>query len=150
MHTAPSSTVVIETMSPAAASAAYVSVPARFTAAPSTNWSTCSSVTGSPAANAAIIAAAPAGSTPSTDVLSGALGQIGGDAGDAAAAADRNDDQIRFVVELVEDLGGDGALPRHRAQIVVRRNERRTGARDVVQRGRGGLVVGLARRRSAR
>ncbi len=69
MHTAPSSTVVIDTMSPAAASAAYGSAPAFATAAPSTNWSTWSSVTGSPVASAATIAAAPAGSTPSTAVL---------------------------------------------------------------------------------
>ena len=40
VQTAPSSTVVIDTMSPAAASTAYGSAPAFATAAPSTNWST--------------------------------------------------------------------------------------------------------------
>ena len=70
VQTAPSSTVVTDTMSPAAASAA-IRQRARpaLTAAPSTNWSTWSSVTGSPAASAAIIDAAPAGSTPSTAVF---------------------------------------------------------------------------------
>ena len=37
VHTAPSSTVVIDTMSPAAVSAANGSAPTRATAAPSTN-----------------------------------------------------------------------------------------------------------------
>ena len=68
VHTAPSSTVVIDTMSPAADNAANGRAPTRATAAPSTNWSTCSSVTGSPSASAATSAAAPAGSTPSTEV----------------------------------------------------------------------------------
>ena len=69
VHTAPSSTVVIDTMSPAAVRASNGLVPTRATAAPSTNWSTWSSVTGAPLASAATSAAAPAGSTPSTEVV---------------------------------------------------------------------------------
>ena len=66
VQTAPSSTVVIDTMSPRSGTAWHrvrVRRPRR-TAAPSTNWSTWSRVTGPPAASAAIIDAAPAGSTP--------------------------------------------------------------------------------------
>ena len=74
----------------------------------------------------------------------GALGQVGGDPRDAAAAADADDHQIGLVSELVEDLHGDGALPGHGAQIVIRRNQGRSGAGDIVERRGRGLVVGSA------
>ncbi len=72
------------------------------------------------------------------------LGQIRRDACDAAAATDGDDHEVRLGVELVENLRGDGALAGHRPRIVVGRHQRRTGARDVVERCRRGLVVGLA------
>ena len=71
----------------------------------------------------------------------GPLGQVGGDARDAAAAADRNDHQVRLALELLEQLGGNGALPGHRARIVVRRHQGCAGARDILERGRRGVVV---------
>ena len=73
----------------------------------------------------------------------GAFGEIGGDARDATAPADRNDHQVRFAVELIEQFDGDGALPGDRAGVVVRGNQGGAGARDVVERGGGGFVVGL-------
>ena len=74
----------------------------------------------------------------------GALGQISGDAGDATAATHANDDQIGLVPELVEDLHSDGALAGHGAQIVIRRDQGRTGSGDISEcRGRG-LVISSA------
>ena len=61
-----------------------------------------------------------------------------------------HDHQVRLAVELVEEFDRDGALAGHRARVVVRRHQGGAGARDVLERGRGGLVVGLADRRSAR
>ena len=74
----------------------------------------------------------------------GAFGEICGDTGDAAATADRNDHKVRLAVELVEKFHGDGALPGDGARIVVRRHQGGSRARDIVQRGGGSLVVGLA------
>ena len=45
---------------------------------------------------------------------------------------------------MVEDLHGNGALPGHRAQIVIRRNQGRAGAGDVVECGGRRFVVGSA------
>ena len=45
-------------------------------------------------------------------------------------------------IELIEQLHGDGALPGHGAQVVVRRHHRGAGAFDVGDRGLGGQVVG--------
>ena len=57
---------------------------------------------------------------------------------------DRDDHQVRLIVELVEELHRDRALTRHRARIVVGRYQCGAGARDVLERGRGGFVVGLS------
>ena len=73
-----------------------------------------------------------------------ALGQIGGDAGNAAAAADRHDDEVGLAVELIKQFGGDGALARHRARIVVRRHQRGTRTRDVFERRLRGHVIGFS------
>ena len=74
--------------------------------------------------------------------VGGALREIGGDPGDAATATDGDDDQIRFGVQLIEDLHGDGALPGDGPRIVVGRDQGRAGAGHIGDRGRGGVVVG--------
>lgn len=75
-----------------------------------------------------------------------AFPQIGADAREAAAATDRHHDQIRCAAELLEHLGGDGALPGRGARIVEGRHHGRAGAGDIVDGGRGGRVVGVADR----
>ncbi len=64
MQTAPSSTAT--TSQPRVATISYGTAPTVRTAAPSTNGSIDSSRTGPPAASAADIDGAPAGSTPTT------------------------------------------------------------------------------------
>src|SRR5205807_2858270 len=76
--------------------------------------------------------------------LGRALGEICSDTADTATAAHRNDHEIRLAVELIEYFHRDGALARHRAEIVVGRHQSGPGASDVIECGRSGHVVGLA------
>ena len=87
MHTAPASTVT--TSSTRSRTSGKVTSPTRPTAAPSTNVSTSGSSTGPPAASAAVMLAAPCGSTPTMRTLRVPLAQPDREAGDQAAAAER-------------------------------------------------------------
>jgi hypothetical protein len=73
------------------------------------------------------------------------LGEIGGDAGDAPATADRDHHQVGLpyeLSELIEHFDGNCALTGHGAWVVIRRHQRGAGALDVRQRRLGGQIVG--------
>ena len=142
MHTRPSGTV--SSAAPLSRTIGMVTSPTRRTAAPSTNESSSGSVTGAPARRAAVMLAAPAGSTPITRMLRMPLAEHRRHPGEQPAAADRHHDDVRCPAELVQDLQADGALPGDRAPVVERRHHRRARARGVVGRRGGGLVVGVA------
>ena len=144
VHTAPSSTVVIDTMSPAAASAAYGQRARPVHRGAVDELVDVIQRDGLPRGQRGDHRCGPGRLDAQHRSARRPLGQIGRDACDAAAATDRHDHQIRLAVELVENLGGDGALTGHRARIVVRRHQRRAGPRDVIERRGSGLVVRLA------
>lgn len=89
------------------------------------------------------MAAAPAGSTPSTAVLVvRPLGQVGGDPRDAAAATHRDHHQVRLVLELAKHFDGYRALAGDGAQVVKRRYQRGPGAFHVLKGRRRSQIIG--------
>ena len=119
--------------------------PTCFTATPSANRPTCSSATRRPAASERAMASASTGSTPMIFTAGPQALDVRGDAGDQAAAADRDEDRV-------DRPRGAGAgspcrwCPARRSRP-DRRRDGRTSARassSSAQRVAVGLVVGFA------
>ena len=102
--------------------------PACATARPSASVGDSVTVTGCPAASAAVRHAACAGSTPMTRDVGLARLDDGADAGEQAAAADRHDDRLH-ARRLLEDLERHRALAGHHVRVVERMDEREAVAR---------------------
>ena len=73
--------------------------------------------------------AAPTGSTPWTSTAGCPSPQPAGDAGEQAAAADRDDHQVRRAAELLDDLDRDRALAGDGPQVVEGGHEQRRRSR---------------------
>ena len=69
--------------------------------------------------------------------------QVGGDARNATAAADRHDDRVERGVQLRENLRCDGSLPRSGAHVVERGNHGCAGFGYVLGGRSSGGVIGL-------
>ncbi len=144
MQTAPSSTVVIDTMSPAADNAANGLCPYPRDRGTVDELVDLFERDGFALRERCHQRRGSGGFDTQHRCRRGALGQVGSDSADAATTADRHDDQIGFGAELFQDLHGDGALSGHRAEVVIGRYQRCAGAGDIGQRRFGGHVIGLA------
>ena len=70
--------------------------------------------------------------------------EVGGDAGDQAAPAHRDEHRVDGAFALAQDFHADGALPRDHVRIVVGMHEREPEPALELHRVRVGLVEGIA------
>ena len=103
-------------------------MPSSATARPSASVGDSGTLTGAPAASAAVKHAACTGSTPITRAVRLQRLDDRADACEQAAAADRDDHGVE-VGRLLDDLEAHRALSRHHVRVVERMDEREAFAR---------------------